>query len=69
MVYLSFTNLISVACLIMRSRMSVFYEFNLVRLSATKVVDFSLGRPSDGDMIWSSFGGMFEVCTVLGCNF
>ena len=42
-VYLSFTNFISVACLIMRSRMYVLYVFSLVRLSATEVVDSSSG--------------------------
>ena len=42
-VYLSFTNLISVACLIIRSRMSVLYGFGLVRLSLAEVRVSSLG--------------------------
>ena len=42
-VYLSFTNFISFACLIIRSRMSVLYGFGLVRLSMTEVVVSSSG--------------------------
>ena len=69
MVYLSFTNLISVAYLIIRSLISKLYGFYLVRLSATELVDSSSGRSLDGEMIWSSFGGVFEVFAVFGCNF
>ena len=42
-VYLSFTNFISIACLIILSRISVVYGFGLARLSLTDVVDSSLG--------------------------
>ena len=42
-VYLSFTNLISVACLIIISRISVLYGFGLVRLSVTNMMKYSSG--------------------------
>ena len=42
-VYLSFTNLISVACLIIISRISVLYGFDLVRLSVTNMIESSSG--------------------------
>ena len=44
------------------SCISVLYWFYLTRLSATELVDSSSG-------IWSSFGGVFEVFAVFGCNF
>ena len=40
-VYLSFTNLISVACLLIPSRIPVLYGFGLVRLSVTDVMESS----------------------------
>ena len=42
-VYLSYTNFISVACLIILSRISVLYGFGLAMLSVTDVMKFSFG--------------------------
>ena len=42
-IYLSFTNLISVTCLIILSRISVLYGFDLVRLLVTDVMKSSSG--------------------------
>ena len=68
-VYLSFTNLISVACLIIRSRIPVLYGFGSVRLSLTEVNYFFSECSSEGDMVSLSFSVVVDVFTVFGCNF
>ena len=61
-VYLSFTNLINVACVIMRSRMSMLYGFGVVRLSATVVDDSSSGRRRhDLVIVWRCVRGICGV--------
>ena len=68
-VYLSFTNFISVACLIIRSCMSVLYRLGLVRDSGLESTSSSSGWSSDRCMVWSSFVGVFAKFTVFCFNF
>ena len=62
-VYLSFTNFISVAYLIMRSRVLVLYGLDLVRKSVRKLIFSSSECSSDGYMVWSSCVGIFAKLT------
>ena len=68
-VYMSFTNFISVACLIMRSRISVFYGLGLVEESVLELISSLSGCSSDRYIVWSSFVGILAKFTVFGCNF
>ena len=68
-VYLSFTNFIFVACLIMRSRMSVLYGLSLARDAVLKSTSSSSGSSSDRCMVWSSLVGVFAKFTVFSLTF
>ena len=50
-VYVSFTNFISVAYLVMRSRMSVLFGLGLMRESLPVLTSSSLESSSDGYMV------------------
>ena len=60
-VYLSLPNFISVACLIMRSHMSVWCGSGLVRDSTSEVIEPFSGSFSDGCIS--------SVFKIFSCNF
>ena len=68
-VYLYFPNFISVACLIIRSRMSVLYRLCLVRDSVPESTLSPSRYSSVGCIVWSSFVGVFVKFAVFCFNF
>ena len=66
-VYLSFTNFISVACLIILFLMSLLYGLGVVRLSLVAVIESSSGGSSV--IVSSPFSVVIASISVFGCNF
>ena len=67
-VYLSFTNFISDAYLIIWSLISLLYIF-VVGMVAIDLVDLSSESPLDKNMVASLFSGVFSEFIVFDCNF